>query len=91
MQMWLYGTKGGSHWPANEILTTNNATRQHMNTQLTNAAGGEPHARECVAFADAVANGKPSPVPAEQSLIVMTILDGLYQSAEAGREIAIEL
>lgn len=91
MQMWLYGTKGGSHWPSNEILTTNNATRQHMNTQLTNAARGEAHAKECVAFAEAVASGKPSPVPAEQSLIVMAILDGLYKSHAAGREVQIEL
>ena len=72
---------------ANEILTSNNATRQLLNTQLVNAEGGEPHAKECVAFADAVANGKPSPVPAEQSLDVITILDGLYRSAEAKREI----
>jgi hypothetical protein len=38
-----------------------------------------------------VANGKPSPVPAEQSLIVMTILDGLYRSAEERREVSLEL
>lgn len=87
MQMWLYGTAGGSHWPSNEILHTNNPTRQHTNTQLVNAEGGEPHARECVAFADAVANGKPSPVPAEQSLDVIAVLDGLYRSAAEGCEI----
>jgi predicted dehydrogenase len=90
MQMWLYGDKGGSHWPSNELLTTNNKTRQHMNTQLVNAESGEAHARECVAFAEAIANGKPSPVPAEQSLDVITILDALYRSAEAGREIQLD-
>jgi predicted dehydrogenase len=90
MQMWLYGDKGGSHWPSNEILTTNNGTRQHMNTQLVNAEGGEAHAKECVAFAEALATGKPSPVPAEQSLDVITILDALYRSAEAGREIRLD-
>jgi predicted dehydrogenase len=87
MQMWLYGEKGGAHWPFNEILTTNNDTQQHMNTMLTNQAKGEPHAKECVAFADAVANGKPSPVPAEQSLDVIAILDGLYKSAAKGSEV----
>jgi predicted dehydrogenase len=89
-QMWLYGDKGGSHWPGNELMHTNNATTQMTNTQLTQAEGGEPHAKECVAFADAVANGKPSPVPAEHSLAVQTILDGLYRSAAEGREIRLD-
>ncbi|HYF51032.1 MAG TPA: Gfo/Idh/MocA family oxidoreductase [Planctomycetota bacterium] len=90
MQMWLYGDKGGSHWPSNELLFTNNDTKQHMNMQLTNADKGAPHALECIAFADAVANGKPSPVPAENSLDVITILDGLYRSAESKREVSLE-
>jgi predicted dehydrogenase len=90
MQMWLYGDRGGAHWPSNEIWTTNYQTRQHLNTQLVNAEGGEPHAKECMAFAEAVALGKPSPVPAEQSLDVIAALDGLYRSAESGQEVRIE-
>lgn len=89
MQMWLYGERGGAHWPANEILTTNYTTQQHLNIQVERADNAEPHALECVAFADAVANGKPSPVPPEQSLDVITILDGLYRSAAAGREVSL--
>ena len=87
MQMWLYGDEAGAHWPNNEILTTNNKTKQHFNTQLTRAEGGEPHAKECMAFAEAVAKGLPSPVPAEQSLDVIAILDGLYRSAKSGKEV----
>jgi len=89
MQMWLYGDRAGAHWPSNELLWTRNETRQQMNLQLVRAEGGEPHARECVAFAEAVASGGPSPVPPEQSLVVMTILDGLYRSAEEGREVSL--
>ncbi len=89
MQMWLYGDRGGAHWPANEILTSNYATQQHLAIQVERADDAEPHALECVAFADAVANGKPSPVPAEQSLDVIAILDGLYRSAAAGREVSL--
>ena len=33
---------------------------------------------------------QPSPVPAEQSLDVIAILDGLYRSAEAGKEIVLQ-
>jgi predicted dehydrogenase len=90
MQMWLYGEQGGAHWPSNEILTTNYATRQQINSQLVLAEGGAPHAKECMAFAEAVAHGLPSPVPAEQSLDVITILDGLYRSAARGKEITLK-
>jgi predicted dehydrogenase len=87
MQMWLYGEKGGAHWPSNELLSAANDTRQLLNTQLQNAEGGAPHAKECMAFAEAVLSGKPSPVPPEQSLDVIAILDGLYRSAAAGKEV----
>lgn len=87
MQMWLYGTKGGLHWPQPELLTTNYDTKRFLNTQFSPVkAGLEPHAAECVAFADAIVNGAPSPVPAEESRDVMAILDGLYQSVEHGGE-----
>ncbi len=43
-----------------------------------------------MAFAEAVAKGKPSPVPAEQSLDVIAILDGLYRSAAAGKEVELK-
>lgn len=88
MQMWLYGTEGGSHWPAGKIMQSNYATKQLTNTtlQLTKDTM-EPHALECVEFARAVVQGAPSPVPAEQSLQVMKILDGIYRSQEAGGEV----
>ncbi len=89
MQMWLYGDQAGAHWPSNEILTTRNETRQHLNTTLQIKTGGEAHAEECMAFAEAIALGQPSPVPAEQSRNVMAILDGLYRSAETKREVVL--
>jgi len=89
MQMWLYGDKGGAHWPDNEIVQASNATQQHVNLALQRAAGGEAHAKECMAFAEALATGRPSPVPAEDSLNVITILDGLYRSAAGGREVSL--
>ncbi len=87
MQMWLYGDKAGAHWPSNTMVTANNATSQLVDSRLLQAEGGEPHAKECVAFAEAVAKGKPSPVPAEDSLKLITILDGLYRSAAERKEI----
>jgi hypothetical protein len=46
-----------------------------------------PHGLECVEFAKAVAERLPSPVPPEQSLQVMTILDGIYRSQKLGKEV----
>jgi predicted dehydrogenase len=91
MQMWLYGTEAGCHWPKGEFLSTNYKTLQQYNStiQLTKDPM-EPHALECVAFAKAVADGAPSPVPAEQSLQVLTILDGIYRSQAAGKEIRLD-
>lgn len=88
MQMWLYGTDGGAHWPKCEVYSSNNATRQHYNRQLkiTNSPN-PPHKQEVLDFAKALAEGAPSPVPAEQSLQVMTILDAVYRSQVEGREV----
>lgn len=91
MQMWLYGTEGGAHWPKCEIYHSNNAARQHFNRQLMILDDKrEPHALECIEFAQAIVDGAPSPVPAEQSLQVMTILDAVYRSQESGAEIRLD-
>lgn len=88
MQMWLYGKQGGSHWPKCEIYQSNPVTRQQYNRTLQNRRDiHEAHAQECIEFAQAVAEGAPSPVPAEDSLQVLTILDGVYRSQELGSEV----
>ena len=90
MQMWLYGDQGGAHWPNNEILSSDNEAQLLHELKIHGEPEGlEPHAAECVAFAEAVVEGKPSPVPAEESLIVTTFLDGLYRSAEEHREVSL--
>ena len=89
-QIWLYGTQGGAHLPSCEIYYSDYNTQQHHNYALQNTGNRtEAHALECMVFAEAVATGNPSPVPAEQSLQVMAILDGIYRSQAEGREVAI--
>ena len=91
MQMWLYGTEGGSHWPSAQFLNTNYETQQLYNRELKLVGDSmEPHALECLEFAQAVAQGAPSPVPAEQSLDVLSILDGIYRSQREGREVQLD-
>jgi predicted dehydrogenase len=89
-KVWLYGTEGGCEWPDGVFLSTNYETRQLYNRTLQLTKDDmEPHALECVEFARAVAEGKPSPVAAEHSLYVQTILDGIYRSQEEGGEVAL--
>ena len=91
MQLWLYGTRGGAHWPSDEILRSDGASQQTIDARLEVEKDPlPPHARECVAFADAIVNRRPSPVPAEQSLDLMSILQGLYRSAAEGREVRLD-
>jgi predicted dehydrogenase len=89
-KVWLYGSEGGLEWPSDTLMTSNYATKQLLTTTLSVTSDTmEPHALECVEFAKAVAEGLPSPVPAEQSLMVQSILDGIYRSQETGAEVKI--
>jgi predicted dehydrogenase len=73
-------------------LSTNYGTRQlHNGTIQLTKDTMEPHALECVEFARAVAEGLSSPVPAEHSLYVQTILDGIYRSQASGREVEVSV
>ncbi len=91
-KVWLYGTEGGCEWPNAKFMSTNYQTQQFYNRTLKLTRDAmEAHALECVAFAEAVVKDLPSPVPAEESLYVQTILDGIYRSQEAGREVEISV
>lgn len=92
VKVWLYGVEGGCEWPNAEFIENQYKTRQMVNRTLTLTHDTmEPHALECVEFAKAIAEGLPSPVPAEQSLAVQAILDGIYRSHQTGREVEIKL
>ena len=42
-------------------------------------------------FLDAVKNGTPSPVPSSEIIYNQAIIDGIFRSAQAGREVEIEI
>ena len=52
------------------------------------ASGG--HHKAIYGFIDAVLNNKPSPIPGDQVILTLKIIDGLYASAKAGKEVAIK-
>jgi len=92
MQLWLYGTEGGCHWPSAEFLSSNLNTQQLTNCKLKVTEDiMEPHAYECFEFARALAEGRPSPIPPEHSLQVQSILSGIYRSQAENREVTLDL
>jgi predicted dehydrogenase len=87
-QIWLYGPQAGCHWPSCEFYETNNRTRLHANRSLRVGPDViEARARGCMAFAQLIVDGAPSLIPAEQSLQVARILEGIYRSQETGSEV----
>jgi predicted dehydrogenase len=88
MQVWLYGKKGGLHWPSCQKLTSDSNSKSHSNSIMKPQARSiEPHAQECVEFSEAIINDLPVPVPAEHSLQVMKILNAVYLSEKTGKEV----
>ncbi len=83
----IYGTKAGVRWPNLDIVTEQNEVV--LESRIANCPKIEGHEAEIVAFHDAVVNRKPSPVPPEQTLAVIKVLDGLYRSHKTGREVSL--
>ena len=91
-KVWLYGTDGGARYPENVLLQTDNPTMQTFDSKLKlKSEPAKPHALECIELAEAITNGGPSPVPAEDSLNLINILEGLYESGRTGREVVLEV
>lgn len=86
----LFGRKGSVAWPLNEAYSC--ANRTVFTSQIHPTPGLKPpHTEEILAFATAIRQGLPSPVPVEQTLYVIAILEGIYQSAKSGKEIVLDL
>jgi len=83
----LFGTRAGARWPECEYY--DHTSRDYADTAIAVRQGLGGHAAEIEAFARAVIDNKPVPVPPEQSRAVIAILEGLYRSQKAGREVKV--
>src|SRR5262249_1101454 len=81
----IFGTQGGLIWP--DGVLTGEDDKVPWDLKLSDTAKNAAHHEEIMQFALAVRDGRPSPVPVEQTLNVTRILEGLYHSAELGREV----
>jgi len=84
----ICGTEGGLDVASGRIVTQEHGVIR-LST-LENVPEDEAHAAAIVAFVDAMEQKRPVPVPAEETLAVMAILDGVYRShAKGGREVPV--
>ena len=75
-------------YPENELYTEKN--RVLIDADIEKPDQGErPHHQELRAFTDALLAGKPSPIPPQQSVNVIRMLEGVYRSQEAGKEVRV--
>jgi len=84
----LFGTEAGAEWPDLGIFSEKAGSTTDTKLRFSDDGVGG-HQKEIAAFADAILTGKPSPVPTEQSLNVIRILDGLYRSDACGAEVKV--
>jgi predicted dehydrogenase len=84
----LQGKKAGIRWPSGHFHTVTNRTL--IDGVVLPHAGRKPaHTEEIIAFAEAIRTGKPSPVPIEQTISVIAILEAIMQSSQLNQEVAI--
>jgi predicted dehydrogenase len=84
----LQGRKASIRWPTGHFHTVTNRTL--IDGVVLPHSGRKPaHTEEIIAFADAVRNGKPSPVPIEQTIHVIAILEAIMKSSQLNREVEI--
>jgi predicted dehydrogenase len=81
----LFGDKAGAVYP--ELTIADEHNRAPVNITLTDAPEISGHEAEIKAFFEAVTNKLCSPVPPEESLQVIKILDGIYKSHQTGKEV----
>jgi len=97
----ILGTEGGLRIPSTEcwngtvggeMTIYKEVCGQQTETKIPIIkADGDLFDKKIRSFLDAVKNGTEAPVPTSQILYNQAILDGIFRSAEAGKEVEIEI
>jgi predicted dehydrogenase len=88
MRLQCYGTRGGFSWPDGSVQGETNRVPWGLKPDET--PSGDAYFQEILHFAQAVRDGLPSPVPVEETLQVVRMLEAFYQSSQQQREILLE-
>lgn len=85
----LSGTKGGMQNSPLTLVREESGMLVNSTPTINPYAGIASHSEEIRRFVEAIRKGGPSPVPGEQAIMTQRILDGLYKSAEKGKEVLV--
>ncbi|MCM8830244.1 MAG: Gfo/Idh/MocA family oxidoreductase [Candidatus Omnitrophica bacterium] len=83
----LFGTEAGMRWPDGKIFTEKNGVLQDIEIKIETLPDVAPHHEEIKVFFECVKKDKEVPVKPEESLEVIKMLEGIYNSAKTGKEI----
>jgi predicted dehydrogenase len=88
IRLQCYGTTGGIVWPDGTLVGETSQAPWTM--KLDEVPRARPHAEEILQFASAVRDHLPNPVPIEETLNVIRILEAFYRSGKEKREVVVE-
>ncbi|HEV3115498.1 MAG TPA: Gfo/Idh/MocA family oxidoreductase [Gemmataceae bacterium] len=88
IRLQCFGSRGGAVWPDGVLAGESN--RVPWDLRLRDVAKIAPHHEEIYQFAVAVRDGLPSPIPVEDALHVVRILEAFYRSSHERREVSVE-
>ncbi len=84
----LFGSKASVHWPSGEYSSTVGPSL--VDGVIEEATGLQgSHTEEIHAFVKAIREGAPSPVPIEQTIKVIAILEAIVESGKTGKEVVL--
>lgn len=84
----IFGTKGGAIWDGSKIYTDYNGYM--VNATPSYIGKWDLWDYKMKHFIEVARDGRPNEAPAEHGVMVQKMLDGVYASAEAGKEVAID-
>jgi predicted dehydrogenase len=84
----IMGEKGGANWDPVQIFKDDNGYMFNSTPAFT--GWGDCFEMKMRHFVDVCRDGKPNMAPGEHGLMVQQMLNGLYSSAEQGKEVAVE-
>lgn len=87
--VFLAGDKGGMQNNPLTLVREEAGMLTNTSVQVNPDQGIASHSEEIRRFVEAIRKGLPSPVPGEQALLTQRILDGIYKSAEKGKEVKV--
>ncbi|MEM1059050.1 MAG: Gfo/Idh/MocA family oxidoreductase [Verrucomicrobiota bacterium] len=87
----LYGKKAMLHWPENRFATSDAGVLVDGELSPAGDRATRAHTAEILAFHEAIVEGRKSPVPVQETLYVIAILEAIEKSGRLGREIRLKL